>query len=308
MRRRWQRRCCGLAVAAAVLAAGCSGNANNDDQATRSAGQAATATTLTNLPQPSSRCGAANVKATVLRFPAADGTQLDGVLLGSGPAGVVLLHQHPADLCGFWPYAVYLSKRGLHTLAIDLRCYGKSACPQADDAKSRVVDDVAGAVAALRAHGAKRIALVGASLGASTALLAGAALRPPVAAVVSLSTGKFDLSTILGGSRPLDTYAAAKRLTAPSCSRWRETTGTSRSSWSRRCIGRPRRGTSSLRSLAGPPPACTAGTSSAVPPALASPPSPPRSPASSAPTPAAKPRCSLPNSRPTRCVNSASPG
>jgi dienelactone hydrolase len=75
-----------------------------------------------------------------------DATQLDGVLVGSGPAGVVLLHQHRA-------------------------------------------------VAALRAHGAKRIALVGASLGASTALLAGAALRPPVAAVVSLSTGKFDLAT-----------------------------------------------------------------------------------------------------------------
>jgi acetyl esterase/lipase len=49
-----------------------------------------------------------------------------------------------------------------------------------------VVDDVAGAVAALRAHGANRIALVGASPGASTALPAGAALRPPVAAVVSL--------------------------------------------------------------------------------------------------------------------------
>ena len=78
-----------------------------------------------------------------------------------------------------------------------------------------MVDDVAGAVAALRAHGAKRIALVGASMGATTALLAGAALRPPVAAVVSLSTGKFDLSTILGGSKPLDTYSAAKRLTVP---------------------------------------------------------------------------------------------
>jgi hypothetical protein len=38
--------------------------------------------------------------------------------------GVVLLHQYPADLCGFWPYAVYLSKRGLHALAIDLRCFG----------------------------------------------------------------------------------------------------------------------------------------------------------------------------------------
>jgi pimeloyl-ACP methyl ester carboxylesterase len=205
----------GLALAVAVLAGGCSGKSNGGGQPTESGGQAATATTLAPLEQPSSRCGAPEVKATVLRFPAIDGTQLDGVLVGSGPAGVVLLHQHPADLCGFWPYAVYLSKRGLQALAIDLRCYGESACPQADDAKSRVVDDVAGAVAVLRAHGAKRIALVGASLGASTALLAGAALRPPVAAVVSLSTGKFDLATILGGSTPLDTGSAAKRLSVP---------------------------------------------------------------------------------------------
>jgi pimeloyl-ACP methyl ester carboxylesterase len=204
-----------LVVAVAVLAAGCSGNSSNGGQPARSNGQATTVTTLAPLVQPSSRCGAPDVNAAVLRFPAADGTQLDGVLVGSGPAGVVLLHQHPADLCGFWPYAVYLSKRGLQALAIDLRCYGESACPQADDAKSRVVDDVAGAVAALRAHGAKRIALVGASMGATTALLAGAALRPPVAAVVSLSTGKFDLATILGSSKTLDTYSAAKRLAVP---------------------------------------------------------------------------------------------
>jgi pimeloyl-ACP methyl ester carboxylesterase len=161
-----------------MLAAGCS---SGGGQSTGSGGQAATATTLAPLAQPA----------------------------------WVLLHQHPADLCGFWPYAVYLSKRGPQALAIDLRCYGESACPQADDAKSRVVDDVAGAVATLRGHGADRVALVGASLGASTALLAGAALRPPVAAVVSLSTGKFDLSTIPGGSTPLDTYSAAKRLSVP---------------------------------------------------------------------------------------------
>lgn len=147
-----------------------------------------------------SECGS-TVNATVLRFPAADGTQLDGVLVGSGPAGVVLLHQHPAGLCGFWPYAVYLSKRGLQALAIDLRCYGKSACPQADDAKSRVVDDVAGAVAALRARGAKRIALVGASLGASTALLAGAALRPPVGPNLSIMADTLVDRQHLEGSR-----------------------------------------------------------------------------------------------------------
>jgi pimeloyl-ACP methyl ester carboxylesterase len=63
-----------------------------------------------------------------------------------------------------------------------------------------VVDDVAGAVAVLRARGVRKVALVGASMGATTALLAGAALRPPVSAVVSLSTGKFDLSMLLGSS------------------------------------------------------------------------------------------------------------
>ena len=45
-------------------------------------------------------------------------------------------------------------------------------------------------------------------------ILDGTALRPPVA-VVSLSTGQFDLATILGGSRSLDTSSAARRLTVP---------------------------------------------------------------------------------------------
>jgi dienelactone hydrolase len=75
-----------------------------------------------------------------------------------------------------------------------------------------VVDDVASAVVVLRAHGARRVALVGASMGATTVLLA---VRPPVAAVVSLSTGKFDLATLLGGSTPLDTNSAARQLTVP---------------------------------------------------------------------------------------------
>lgn len=212
-----RRRYYGLALVVALLGAACSQGPGTGGQAQPlgAAGRPVTTTALPPLEQPSSRCGPPDVKATVLRFPAADGTQLDGVLVGSGPAGVVLLHQYRADLCGFWPYAVYLSKHGMQALAIDLRCFGLSACPEAGNANTRLVDDVAGAVAALQRHGAKRVALVGASMGATTALLAGAALRPPVAAVVSLSTGKFDLSTILGGSTKLDTESAAKRLTVP---------------------------------------------------------------------------------------------
>jgi pimeloyl-ACP methyl ester carboxylesterase len=280
----WRGGLFGLVVAVAVLATGCS---SGGGQSTQSGGQAATATTLVPLAQPSSRCGAPEVKATVLRFPAPDGTQLDGVLVGSGPAGVVLLHQHPGDLCGFWPYAIYLSKRGLQALAIDLRCYGESACPQADDAKSRVVDDVAGAVAALRAHGAKRVALVGASLGASTALLAGVALRPPVAAVVNLSTGKFDLSTILGGPMPLDTYSAARRLTVPVLFAVARDDPNVPVEQVQALYRMAPAGTSSWRSWAAPRPASTAGTSLAMATELALRPSLPRSPASSAPTRAA---------------------
>ena len=85
MGRGWRGRCFGLVVAVAVLAAGCSGNSNDGGQPAGSGGQAATVTTLAPLVQPSSRCRAPDVKATVLRFPAADGTQLDGVLVGSGP-------------------------------------------------------------------------------------------------------------------------------------------------------------------------------------------------------------------------------
>jgi putative transposase len=73
-------------------------------------------------------------------------------MVGSGTAGVVLAHEYPADLCGFWPFAGYLGKRGLRAFDIDLRCFGLSACPEGD-ARGRVVDDIAAAVAELRHRG-----------------------------------------------------------------------------------------------------------------------------------------------------------
>jgi hypothetical protein len=62
---------------------------------------------LQPLEQPSSRCGAPDTKATLVRFTAADGTSLDGVMVGSGTTGVVLVHEYPADLSGSWPFADY---------------------------------------------------------------------------------------------------------------------------------------------------------------------------------------------------------
>jgi pimeloyl-ACP methyl ester carboxylesterase len=203
---------CGCRVAAGLLAvallAACAGSP------ARHGSTSATAAPGVTLPleQPATRCGPPAARATLLRFASSDGVQLSGAMVGSGGAGVVLVHEYPADLCGFWPYAVYLAHKGLRALALDVRCYGRSSCPQGDQARGHVADDVAAAVAELRRQGATRVALLGASMGATAVLVAGTRVRPPVAAVVSLS-GEPDLTGLIG--LPLDAGAAVGHLSAP---------------------------------------------------------------------------------------------
>jgi pimeloyl-ACP methyl ester carboxylesterase len=178
----------------------------------RGHGGPAPATTAAPASPVAARCGPPNAAASLIHFRATDGTRLDGALVGSGRTGVVLLHQYPNNLCGFWPYAVYLAGKGLRVLDVDLRCFGESACPAS--AKGTVADDVAGAVAELRRRGASSVALVGASAGASTALLAGSRLGSKVSSVVSLS-GENDLTLLLGANGPPDVASLLRRLTSP---------------------------------------------------------------------------------------------
>jgi pimeloyl-ACP methyl ester carboxylesterase len=193
-RRRARRIAVGLTILA-LLATACSGTSGSNGDAPAQA--TTTAVALQPLEQPSSRCGTATTKATLVRFQAADGTSLNGVMVGRGPAGVVLAHQYPADLCGFWLFADYLAKCGLRAFAIDLRCFGRSACP-GGDARGRVVDDLDAAVAELRRRGVTRVGLVGASMGGAAVLIAGTRVQPPVAAVMSLS-GEPDPTSLVGG-------------------------------------------------------------------------------------------------------------
>lgn len=161
------------------------------------------------LPQPSARCGAPNQRALTSRFPAADGVSLDGAIVGTGHVGVALLHEYPGPMCGWWPYAAYLAHHGVTALLFDLRCLGLSACP--NHGLANPVADVAGAMSVLRSHGARSIALVGASLGGVIAVIAGARLHP--AAIVDLS-GEPDLTGLLPGAS-LNSEKAASTLHAP---------------------------------------------------------------------------------------------
>ena len=107
------------------------------------------------------------------------------------------------------PYAGYLADHGVRALAFDLRCFGASSCP--DGGRGHATADVAAAVAELRRRGARRIALVGASMGGSVAVVAAARLHP--AALVDLS-GERDTTGLTPGVEA-DAGAAARGVTAP---------------------------------------------------------------------------------------------
>ena len=156
----------------------------------------------------SERCGWPDVKARTLRFKTSDGVMLDGAIVGSGPVGAVLIHEFPGPMCGWWPYAAYLSRHGVRALLFDLRCFGDSECKTG---RGHATTDVAAAMQTLRDDGARSVALVGASMGGAIAVVAGARLHP--AAVVDLS-GERDTSGLTPGIEA-NAGAAARDLTAP---------------------------------------------------------------------------------------------
>jgi alpha-beta hydrolase superfamily lysophospholipase len=193
------------------LAMACQGTAR--DEAAHSRTPAPTpARTTSALPDPSQRCGLPGPNAKAVWFEATDGTLLDGAFVGSGSAGVVLAHEYPAELCGWWPFATYLARRGFLVLAFDFRCFGLSTCP--DDATGDLTDDVRGAEAELRRAGATSVALAGASLGGTVTLMAASSMDPPPDAVVCLS-GEPDLGYLVGSTK-LDAQSAVPRMTSPS--------------------------------------------------------------------------------------------
>jgi pimeloyl-ACP methyl ester carboxylesterase len=195
------------ALVAALALAGCGGSEKQPPAHT----PVPTATsTPAALQQPADRCGDPDTPAKLVSLTTSDGLKLDGASVGDGDLGVVLLHEYPADLCGWWEYANYLADRGMRALAIDMRCLGKSECGERGTAGA--VADVRAAMEELRREGAKRVAIVGASYGGAIAVVAGARLAP--AAVVDLS-GERSLQGLVPGYDDVDSLAAAPRLRAP---------------------------------------------------------------------------------------------
>jgi pimeloyl-ACP methyl ester carboxylesterase len=122
------------------------------------------------------------------------------VELGKGPRALLLTHQSGGNLCDWWPFARTLAQRGYRVLAIDLDYLGQSGKPTYDA-------DVATAVRHLRTTGARRVAVVGLSLGGTVAVRAAAQVKPRLDAVASIS-GPAEYFGI-------DALPAAKRTMVP---------------------------------------------------------------------------------------------
>ena len=189
----------GLLAALLLAVAGCGGN---PPPAPREQATPAPTTAAAH------RCGETSVRAEPISFRTSDGFTLAGAVTGSGPVGAVLIHEYPLDYCGWLPYAGYLARHGVRALAFDLRCFAASACPAG---RGHAVTDVAAAMAELRRRGARKTVLVGASMGGSIAVVAGARLRP--AAIVDLS-GERDTTGLTAGIHA-DAGSAARGVTAP---------------------------------------------------------------------------------------------
>lgn len=204
----------------AALAAGCGQSADAGRPAARagpgsaSPSAAQAGATPAGTSPVAAACGPPAAPGRLVTVTAADRVRLAAASAGGGRRGVLLIPElGPAGLCGWWAYAARLSRSGYRVLMFDHRCTGGSGCP-AGAAGQDLMADIRGGVAWLRRAGAVRVVLMGASQGASEALMA--ATRPPagVTGVVVLSAD--ELTTPLARSPyPRTALAAAPGLRLP---------------------------------------------------------------------------------------------
>jgi pimeloyl-ACP methyl ester carboxylesterase len=125
-------------------------------------------------------------------FPSDDGVELAGRLFEAegASAGVVLAHMRPADQRSWFGFADTLADEGYRALTFDFRGYcpgGEGGCSSGETDFPSLWRDVLAAVRYLRSTGVPRVAVIGASMGGTAALVAAAQPDARIGPVATLS-------------------------------------------------------------------------------------------------------------------------
>jgi pimeloyl-ACP methyl ester carboxylesterase len=154
-----------------------------------------------------------------IRFQAGDGVELAGRSWGDGDVGVILAHGFSQDQAqdGWLPFAPALAQRGYTVLSFNFRGFCDSkGCSEGDMELENNWRDAMAAVALLEERGAKKIFLIGASMGGLAVLRAARTPGVDVAGVVSLSTPQFPSNYYAGEPQANDvTPTRLKQIDEP---------------------------------------------------------------------------------------------
>jgi pimeloyl-ACP methyl ester carboxylesterase len=164
--------------------------------------------------------GEALADSRPVTFRSRDGVRLSGRLFGpdDATAGVVLAHMLPADQTSWFDFAQRLGTMGYRALTFDFRGYcpgGDAGCSSGERDVAAIWQDVLGAVDEVRSGGVSRIALVGASMGGTAALVATSQDPEGVQAIVTLSAAS-SIEGLSADLNVLQTITAAKLFVAGS--------------------------------------------------------------------------------------------
>jgi pimeloyl-ACP methyl ester carboxylesterase len=161
---------------------------------------------------------AASPGSRPVRFTSFGGVELAGRLFEAegATAGVVLAHMQPADQSAWFEYADTLADDGYRTLTFNFRGYcpgGEAGCSQGETDPASSWRDVQAAVRYLRTTGIPRVAVIGASMGGTAALVAASQPGSSVGAVAALSA-PITTGTLTVSPETLVTATAAKLFVA----------------------------------------------------------------------------------------------
>ena len=120
-------------------------------------------------------CCAEKVPVKDVSFPTSDNGQIHALLYGTGSHGVVLAHGAIFNKESWAKQSELLAKKGFQVLAIDFRGYGES---RPGSQRSALHLDVLAAMKYLKDNGAKRVSVVGGSMGGGAAARAAAEAKP----------------------------------------------------------------------------------------------------------------------------------